>query len=141
MGLATWRLALTAGLAVAELAAALMHLLTMVPILLWAWPTVLVAGRQLTSWRRQQIQEWTGIRIDRPYLPEPVLPAPRPDGTYQIGRTLYCTPEMALRSLRYRQNARDLATWRDLLWLLLDPVVGCCSPRCPCCSPDTASSA
>ncbi|GAA2605624.1 sensor histidine kinase [Streptomyces tubercidicus] len=123
-GLATWRLALTAGLAVAEWAAALTHLLAMVPILLWAWPTVLVAGRQLTSWRRHQIQEWTGIRIDRPYLPEPVLPPPRPDGTYQIGRTLYRTPEMALRSLRYRQNARDLATWRDLLWLLLDPVVG-----------------
>ncbi|GAA2098699.1 histidine kinase [Streptomyces albiaxialis] len=122
-GLAAWRLALTAGLAVAELAAALMHLLAMVPVLLWAWPTVVVAGRQLTSWRRHQIQEWTGIRIDRPYLPEPALPPPRPDGTYQIGRTLYRTPEMALRALRFRQNARDLATWRDLLWLLLDPLV------------------
>ncbi|MFG2093607.1 sensor domain-containing protein [Streptomyces sp. NPDC048612] len=122
-GLATWRLALTAGLAVAELAAALLHVLALVPILLWAWPTVLAAGRHLTSWRRQQIQEWTGIRIDLPYGPEPALPPPRPDGTHRIGRTLYRTPEAALRSLRLRQHARDPATWRDLLWLLLDPVV------------------
>ncbi|MFE1176177.1 sensor histidine kinase [Streptomyces sp. NPDC058773] len=123
-GLATWRLVLTAGLAVAELAAALTHVLAMLPILLWAWPTVVAAGRQLTSWRRQQIQEWTGIRIDRPYPPDPALPPPRSDGTYRIGRTLYRTPETALRSLRYRQHGRDPATWRDLLWLLLDPVVG-----------------
>ncbi|CAM5662858.1 histidine kinase [Streptomyces spiroverticillatus] len=122
-GRATWRLALTAGVAFAELTAALVHLLAMFPLLLWTWPTVLSAGRQLTSWRRRQIQEWTGIRIDHPYPPAPALPPPRPGGTYRIGRTLHRSPESALRSLRLRGHVKDPATWRDLLWLLLDPPV------------------
>ncbi|WP_083753249.1 hypothetical protein [Actinosynnema sp. ALI-1.44] len=80
-------------------------------------------GRVFVSMRRQQIGRWSGISIAQPYLPMPPPPVPRPDGKYLYGRTLYDTPHVAIYSATVKTLMKDKATWRDLLWLVLDPLV------------------
>jgi signal transduction histidine kinase len=100
-------------LSAAQLGMAIPTLLSMLsPIPLF--PTMVVAGRTVTDTLRKEAFRWTGVRIDRPYLPEPSFPVPRADGMYQSGRQLYDSPWWPARLARWRWVIRDWATWRDL---------------------------
>ncbi|MBE1580870.1 sensor domain-containing protein [Amycolatopsis roodepoortensis] len=109
-------------LSVAQLGMAIPTLLS----LIWPsplFPTMVVAGRTVTDTLRREAKTWTGVRIDRPYLPEPPFPVPRADGMYQYGRQLYDTPWWPARLARLRWVIRDRATWRDLAAAVVDSVV------------------
>ncbi|MFC5751489.1 sensor histidine kinase [Actinomadura rugatobispora] len=69
-------------------------------------PAVEAARRWLGVYRRL-IGEWTGHRIERPYLPEPAGAADSPHPRLQ----------------RFQQVMADPATWRDLGWMVADPIV------------------
>ncbi|WP_410601596.1 histidine kinase [Amycolatopsis sp. lyj-90] len=88
-----------------------------------AFPTLVIAGRTVTDTLRREARNWTGVRIDRPYLPEPPFPVPRPDGMYQYRRQLYDTPWWPARLDRLRWVMRDRATWRDLAGAVVNSVV------------------
>ncbi|MDF2709661.1 sensor histidine kinase [Nonomuraea muscovyensis] len=82
--------------------------------------------RGLAQDARRRSAAWTGIVIDPPYLPEPPPPQPGPDGMYRSDRTLYRTPRIPAWSARWTWMLSDPATWRDGLWLLLDPLIKIC---------------
>ncbi|WP_414936484.1 sensor histidine kinase [Amycolatopsis sp. cmx-11-51] len=110
------------GLSAAQLGMAVPTLLVLIgPAPLF--PTLVVAGRTVTDTLRREAKNWTGVRIDRPYLPEPSFPVPRADGMYQHGRQLYDTPWWPARLARWRWAMRDRATWRDLAAALVNSVV------------------
>ncbi len=110
------------GLSVAQLGMAVPTML----VLIWpapVFPTLVIAGRTVTDTLRREARNWTGVRIDRPYLPEPPFPVPRPDGMYQYRRQLYDTPWWPARLGRLRWVMRDRATWRDLAGAVVNSVV------------------
>ncbi|MBB5854143.1 sensor histidine kinase [Amycolatopsis umgeniensis] len=110
------------GLSVAQLAMAVPTMLVLIgpaP----AFPALVMAGRTVTDTLRREARNWTGVRIDRPYLPEPPFPVPRADGLYQYRRQLYDTPWWPARLGRWRWMMRDRATWRDLAGAVVNSVV------------------
>ncbi|OKJ98527.1 sensor histidine kinase [Amycolatopsis sp. CB00013] len=109
-------------LSVAQLGMAIPTLL----VLIWPaplFPAMVVAGRSVTDTLRREAKNWTGVRIDRPYLPEPPFPVPRADGMYRYGRQLYDTPWWPARRARLRWAISDRATWRDLAAAVVNSVV------------------
>ncbi|MGW0662501.1 sensor histidine kinase [Streptodolium elevatio] len=70
-------------------------------------PVLVVATRSLADLARRRSLAWTGVEIPRPYRPEPEYDRGIP-GVVQ----------------RCRHVLADPATWRDLLWLIADWVVG-----------------
>lgn len=109
-------------LSVAQLGMAIPTLLS----LIWPsplFPTMVVAGRTVTDTLRREAKNWTGVRIDRPYLPEPPFPVPRADGLYRHGRQLYDTPWWPARLARFRWAMFDRATWRDMAAAVVNSVV------------------
>ncbi|MCE7008776.1 histidine kinase [Kibdelosporangium philippinense] len=92
-----------------------------VPIHIWglwifAWVPLVTLVRSLTAFRR--------VDIPAPYLPEPVLPNPRPDGMYRLRNQLYKTPASYMRYARYRWVMTDVATWRDFASAYVDTLFG-----------------
>ncbi|MCP3800748.1 sensor domain-containing protein [Allokutzneria sp. A3M-2-11 16] len=87
------------------------------------WPPLVEAGRSLPNLARARVKDLLGEEIPDPYLPEPVLPRPRPDGKYQAGRSLYRTAGPVIRYERWKWVMSDRATWRDLAWMALNTVV------------------
>ncbi|OLZ59862.1 sensor histidine kinase [Amycolatopsis keratiniphila] len=87
------------------------------------FPAMVVAGRSVTDTLRREAKNWTGVRIDRPYLPEPPFPVPRADGMYRHGRQLYDTPWWPARLARLRWAMVDRATWRDLAAAVVNSAV------------------
>lgn len=79
--------------------------------------------RRLAEFNRRLVRRQTGIDIASPYLPAPAPPVPQPDGMYRSERTLYKTPRIPAWNNRWKWLVSDPATWRDELWLLLDPPV------------------
>ncbi|MEV4508862.1 histidine kinase [Dactylosporangium sp. NPDC049525] len=71
---------------------------------------------------RRHFAAWGGVRIDRPYTPE-LRPQRRPDGMLQVRNNLYKTEAMAAFNARWLWTWHDVASWRDLVWLAVDPVV------------------
>jgi signal transduction histidine kinase len=69
-------------------------------------PPVLLTLRQLASLTRRLAGEWCGVPIAESYLPPPADPA-----------TLHYTA-------RLRWLLSDAATWRDLLWVAVNALVG-----------------
>ncbi|MFE5564054.1 sensor domain-containing protein [Amycolatopsis japonica] len=109
-------------LSVAQLGMAIPTLL----VLVWPaplFPAMVVAGRSVTDTLRREAKNWTGVRIGRPYLPEPPFPVPRADGMYRYGRQLYDTPWWPARRARLRWAISDRATWRDLAAAVVNSVV------------------
>ncbi|MGI5268174.1 sensor histidine kinase [Nonomuraea sp. CA-218870] len=72
---------------------------------------------------RDLVRTSAGIVIEPPYLPKPPPPQPQSDGLYRSHRTLYKTPRMPAWNDRWNWLITDPATWRDALWLLLDPFI------------------
>ncbi|MBD3552405.1 sensor histidine kinase [Streptomyces sp. SP18CM02] len=71
-------------------------------------PVVLEAVRKHANQRRLWAATWSSVRIPVPYRPFPK--ELRPGGTGQVERTTLML--------------KDPATWRDLLWLLVDMTAG-----------------
>ncbi|WP_233617517.1 sensor histidine kinase [Actinomadura sp. WAC 06369] len=71
------------------------------------FPSAVDLARRTADVYRRLVERWTGVRIDRPYLPDP---PPGEDGIK--GRVRLFTARF-----------QDPATWRDYLWLLADPLV------------------
>ncbi|MEV0389929.1 histidine kinase [Nonomuraea sp. NPDC050643] len=102
---------------------AVMLLLSFALGMVFLFPSQAIMVRRLAQLHRRLIRQWTGIEIDRPYLPEPPPPIPQPDGMYRSERTLYKTPRVPAWNNRWKWLVGDPATWRDEVWLLLDPTV------------------
>ena len=90
-------------------------LIPVIPLALWSF-------RWLANLRRRAVKQWIGIDVPRPYRPleEPEL---RPDGMFRSGRQLYKTRRWARAASIYNWIVKDVASWRDLAWLILDPFV------------------
>jgi signal transduction histidine kinase len=122
-GKAAGRLGETLGLSLAGFGLGALHVLSIYPTFLSTWPYVVLFGRPMTNFRRRRIMTLTGLEILEPYLPRPTVPAPRPDGRYRVGRTLHTSREAAARAQHLGWTLKDPASWRDLAWLLADPIV------------------
>ncbi len=79
--------------------------------------------RWVTRTTRHLVHASTGVTIEPPYAPAPPPPQPQADGLYRVNRTLYKTPRMPAWNDRWKWLLTDPATWRDVLWLALDPLV------------------
>ncbi|GAA3535156.1 histidine kinase [Amycolatopsis ultiminotia] len=86
------------------------------------FPGAVQHGRTIADTFRREAENWTGLRIARPYLPQPAPPVARADGYYQYGKRLYDQPWAPLRRNRARWILRDRATWRDMAAGLVLPV-------------------
>ncbi|MFG3442876.1 sensor histidine kinase [Nonomuraea sp. NPDC047897] len=118
------------GLSVVQLAVVLVAtvclLLSFALGMVFLYPPQVRLVRGLAEDARRRVATWTGISIDPPYLPEPPPPQPGPDGMYLSERTLYRTPRVPAWNARWKWMLTDPATWRDSLWLLLDPLIKIC---------------
>lgn len=89
--------------------------------------SVTEGGRQLPDQYRRNIEAWAGVAIDDPYLPRGAPPEPNGEGRYQLGflfrRKVFTSYEMAVQMQQAARLIQDPATWRDLVWLLLNPVI------------------
>ncbi|MEV4537958.1 sensor domain-containing protein [Asanoa sp. NPDC049518] len=120
--------ALAAGLlrgcyAVASAVLLVAHLVTLLPgfglglVFLVPWPVV--AMRRVADAVRRTCGD-----IPRPYRARPGPPEPEADGRYRHDRRLYRSPFWP-RQFGYLDWALgDPATWRDVGWMLTNPVVG-----------------
>jgi signal transduction histidine kinase len=117
------KLAATFTLSLCGLLIAALANLAIFPGILGPFSFVWLPGRQFLNVRRRQITAWTGVGITEPYLPLPPPPVPRPDGKYQHGRILYNSPTVIIHSQNTTAIVKDRATWRDLLYLMVDPFV------------------
>lgn len=102
---------------------ALTLLLTFTLGFVFLFPPQVMAVRRLAQRHRQLVGHWAGAPIESPYRPAPPPPVPQPDGMYRSDRTLYRTPRVPAWKNRWKWLLTDPATWRDTLWLVLDPVV------------------
>ena len=66
-------------------------------------PVAVKALRSLAEWKRRMTHQWSGIRVESPYLPQP------PAGPGFRGRF-----DEAVRLVK------DPGTWRDVAWLFMD---------------------
>ncbi|MFH8476672.1 sensor histidine kinase [Streptomyces sp. NPDC018000] len=71
-------------------------------------PVVMIAVRGLANFHRRTAREWSGEAIDTPYRHTAADGAHDTEGTFAHCRRLLSDP----------------ATWRDILWMLLDAPVG-----------------
>lgn len=71
-------------------------------------------GRQVADGYRRAAREWAGVAIPSPYLPI------RPD----IARTGFGDPQLTASLDRLRALLTDPATPRDLVWMVMSPVIG-----------------
>jgi signal transduction histidine kinase len=120
---AVLRLAATLAMSVIGILYAVLTILAIYPGILALLPQAVQESRRMVNQRRQQISTWSTVQITEPYLPPPPPPAPRPDGKYMFGKRLYDTPKQVIRLQMLGMTFRDKATWRDLAWLILDPIV------------------
>ena len=86
-------------------------------------PWALEDLRWLADWRRR-IAPWSGVSIPQPYRPLPPLAARPDDGLYRVGKYLYKTKRWASWAQRTDWLIHDPATWREVLWRGIDPIVG-----------------
>jgi signal transduction histidine kinase len=70
-------------------------------------PLVMIAVRNYANFRRRLVRRWYGVEIPEPYRPQPAFP-PGADGWLQ----------------RFQWVVTDPATWRDMLWMLVDATAG-----------------
>jgi signal transduction histidine kinase len=93
--------------------------LGMIPL----FPPLVGLVRRIATLTRSLCGRWCGVHIDQPYDPAPAPPVPMADGWYRYHRTLYRTPRFPAWRARFMWMLKDPATWRDLAWLTLDPLV------------------
>lgn len=81
------------------------------------------SSRRLADASRALHGRWTDLPIERPYPRRPRLEQAE-RGWWWTGYDYHRNRSLATVSLWFNWVGRDPATWRDLLWLVLDPVVG-----------------
>lgn len=82
------------------------------------------ASRRLADLGRHLAGRWGGIRVEPVRRPGPPKPERRADGWYVYENSLYRSPRWPTYFLELTWRAEDPALLRELLWLLLTPVVG-----------------
>jgi signal transduction histidine kinase len=80
------------------------------------WPIEL--GRWVATQRRRL------ANVPLSYHPRPTAPEPEADGLYLYGDRLYKKPHTAMLGAKFTWLLEDRATWRDLVFLIIDPLVG-----------------
>jgi signal transduction histidine kinase len=91
--------------------------------LVFLLPPALSQLRWLANLRRGLARDWSGVEVAVPYRPIPE-PVRRPDGRYRVERHLYKSERAARFSASFAAAWRDPAGWRDLLFMVVDPVAG-----------------
>jgi signal transduction histidine kinase len=91
--------------------------------LVFLFPPLVEHSRWLPSLRRHLTGVWSGVDVPEPYAPRPDPPEPDPDGRYRDLGATYRTPRMPAFNRRWGWLFKDPATWRDLGWMLLDPLI------------------
>ncbi|HTJ40227.1 MAG TPA: sensor histidine kinase [Dactylosporangium sp.] len=84
---------------------------------------LVLGSRRLADVSRALHGRWTDTAIPRPYPPRPRVERTE-QGWYWTGYDYHRNRRLATVSLWFNWVGRDPATWRDLLWLGVDPVVG-----------------
>jgi signal transduction histidine kinase len=84
-------------------------------------PATLLASRSLATRTRQLTGRWCGVPIPDPYLPPP---AAAPETGPETGTGPGTETGQPSFWRRFGWLLTDQATWRDLLWDLVDPCVG-----------------
>ncbi|GGS73938.1 hypothetical protein GCM10010156_36100 [Planobispora rosea] len=80
--------------------------------------------RRRTALARRLNGRLLGREIGPSYLPPPPPVRRQPDGWYRHDRQLYKTPRVPEWNNRWKWMFGDPATWRDLLWVTLNPLLG-----------------
>ncbi|SFJ50040.1 Putative sensor [Streptosporangium canum] len=91
--------------------------------MIFVFPPLVGLIRRRTMLVRELTGRWLGTPVAPSYLPPPPPPRPQPDGWYRYERQLYKTPWWPEWNNRWKWLFTDPATWRDGLWLFLNPVV------------------
>ncbi len=84
---------------------------------------VCVSARTLARRRRALAMRWNNRDIPSPYFQKPQLQRV-PHGWYWTGHDYHKYKWVAWWSLNVTWVGRDPGTWRDVLWLVCEPVVG-----------------
>ena len=87
-------------------------------------PAPIEFGRRLTNRCRRLAQRWCGVPVGVPYKPPPPPVEPDADGMYRNDTVLYRRPLVPRFLQRLTWVLSDRATGRDLIWMLLHPVIG-----------------
>ena len=117
-----------AGLALAVALIAAVTLIAFIPgfgmgmVFLLPWP--IMNGRRATNLVRRACGRWCGVDIPEPYQAAPPSPERRPDGFFERDNQLHKRAWWPLLSARLDWLLGDRATGKDLLWMLLHPIVG-----------------
>ncbi|GAA2844134.1 hypothetical protein GCM10010517_00180 [Streptosporangium fragile] len=113
-------------LGVADVALVALVLVTVVPMfgtgMIFLFPPIVWLIRSRTRLARKLAGTWLGTEVPVPYLPPPPPARPQPDGWYRHERQLYKTPRWPDWHNRWKWMFSDPATWRDTLWLCLNPL-------------------
>ncbi|WHT17863.1 sensor histidine kinase [Crossiella sp. CA-258035] len=122
LGRALWVLALAVP-ALGVLVVALLSFLPSMFGLVFCYGWGLRHGRPFLNRVRTTVSRWSGTAVVPPYRPRPPLPEPGPDGLSRWRDQLY----RSRRWLRVNHHldwvSEDPASWRDLRWLLVNPVL------------------
>jgi len=92
--------------------------------MIFLFPPLVRLFRFRTKVARRLTGTWLGTVVPVPYLPPPPSARPQPDGWYRHERQLYKTPRWPNWHIRLKWMVGDPATWRDGLWVLLNPLAG-----------------
>ncbi|MER7127886.1 sensor histidine kinase [Streptosporangium saharense] len=92
--------------------------------LIFCFPPMIKLIRRRTALARRLTGRWLGAEVLPPYLPPPPPVRPQPDGWYRYQRQLYRTPWWPEWNNRTKWMFSDPGTWRDAVWLVLNPVAG-----------------
>ncbi|MFF3124714.1 sensor domain-containing protein [Streptomyces sp. NPDC057908] len=118
---------LLCGLAVCGLVLAVLQLITAALSLVFGlvpvFAQVVLVSRKLVNLWRELLRNGGLADIAEPYRQQPPAPVQGADGHYVYGRTLHPGPLLPTWLAARRWVLTDPATWRDLLWLLTNPVV------------------
>ncbi|SDX34008.1 Histidine kinase [Amycolatopsis xylanica] len=97
-------------------------------VLIWFAPPVVEWCRRYVNRMRHVATELTGVELPAPYRAEPPEPEREADGWYRDGNSLYRKPKWVWVNRRIEWVFEDPATFRDGMWLVLNPVVGLLLP-------------
>jgi signal transduction histidine kinase len=92
--------------------------------MVFLFPMTIRLIRLRAAHARKIAYAWSGVRIAEPYRHAPRPPFPQRDGWYREGRQLYRTSLVPNFNRTLNWMMKDPATWRDLAWLFVDPLVG-----------------